>query len=794
MSALNSCIDVANYSSFDKSFSRPLKKIHEFFSSVEPRSATSATSGAFVAFTGSGAVGKLLMQYSGQSNLKRVSLELGGKSPHIVFDDCPNIARAATEAAWGIFYNSGQVCTAGSRLLVQDGIADQFIDELLNVARKIEADDPLEPKTKCGSMVSSEQMKTALRYIETAKREGASLALGGGQTRAESGGFYLTPTVFDQVAPTQTIAREEIFGPVLAITRFKTPDDAIRIANGTVYGLAAGLWTRDVTLAHRAAREIKAGLVWVNGWDSCDITMPFGGFKQSGFGRDRSLHALHKYADLKAISITLAIRIEAMNAAAAKFPIAAFIGGEWVGASKTFAVTDPATGENIARVPDLMADDARRAVDAAHKAFPAWAATTAKERGQILRRWFDLITAETEPLAQLMTAEQGKPLAELRGEVAYGASFVEWFAEEGKRAYGHTIPTTAASRRYVTIKQPIGVVAAITPWNFPIAMITRKVACALAAGCTVVVKPAEDTPLCALAIAKLAQDAGVPAGVFNIITSTDAAAIGKALCEDDRVRKLTFTGSTEVGRILYRQCADTIKKLTLELGGNAPLIVFDDADLDQAVAGTMASKFRNAGQTCVCANRILVQAGIYDRFAAALTEAVAKLHVAPGRDPKSTIGPLINADAVQKVEALMSEAIAKGAKVKSGGARDDHGPLFYRPTVLTDVTADMAITQTEIFGPVASLIKFKSDADAIRIANDTPFGLAAYLFSQNIGRAWRAAEQLEAGMIGVNEGLFSNEAVPFGGVKQSGLGREGGQEGLEEYLETKFICIGGVPI
>ena len=474
------------------------------------------------------------------------------------------------------------------------------------------------------------------------------------------------------------------------------------------------------------------------------------------------------------------------------FPTAALIDGQWVTSEKTFAVLDPATGEKLADVPDLSPADAKRAIDAAHKAFPAWAAKPAKDRAVILRRWFDLIIAETEGLAQLMTAEQGKPLTEARGEVAYGASFIEWFAEEGKRAYGHTIPTTAASRRYVTIKQPIGVCAAITPWNFPIAMITRKVGCALAAGCTIVVKPSEETPLCALALAKLALDAGVPAGVFNVITTLDGPGVGKVLTADDRVRKLTFTGSTEVGRILYRQCADTIKKLTLELGGNAPLIIFDDADLQQAVAGTMASKFRNAGQTCVCANRILVQAGIFDKFVAALKEAAAKLVVAPGRDAKSTVGPLINADAIEKVKSLLSDAVSHGAKIEMGGKPDDHGALFFSPTVVTGVKTDMLIANEEIFGPVASLIRFETEADAIRIANNTPFGLAAYLFSQNVSRAWRVAEALEAGMVGVNEGVFSNEVVPFGGIKQSGLGREGAQEGLDEYLETKFICLGGI--
>jgi len=482
-----------------------------------------------------------------------------------------------------------------------------------------------------------------------------------------------------------------------------------------------------------------------------------------------------------------------MNAkTTAAFPTAALIDGEWVTSKKTFPVLDPATGEKLADVPDMSAQDAQRAIDAAYKAFPAWSAKPAKERGAILERWYELILAETEALAQLMTAEQGKPLAEARGEVAYGASFIDWFAEEGKRAYGHTIPTTAASRRYVTIKQPIGVCAAITPWNFPIAMITRKVASALAAGCTIIVKPSEETPLCALAVAKLAVDAGVPPGVLNVITTLDAAGVGKALTADPRVRKLTFTGSTEVGKILYRQSADTIKKLTLELGGNAPLLVFDDADLDRAVAGAMASKFRNAGQTCVCANRILVQSGIYDRFVAALKSEIAKLHVAPGRDPKSTVGPLINADAIAKVKSLLADATAHGAKVELGGEPDVHGPLFFSPTVVTGVKPTMAIANEEIFGPVASIIRFETEADAIRIANNTPFGLAAYLFSQDIARAWRVAEALESGMVGVNEGLFSNEVAPFGGVKQSGLGREGAQEGLDEYLETKFLCLGGI--
>ncbi|WP_295555212.1 NAD-dependent succinate-semialdehyde dehydrogenase [uncultured Hyphomicrobium sp.] len=481
-----------------------------------------------------------------------------------------------------------------------------------------------------------------------------------------------------------------------------------------------------------------------------------------------------------------------MNASPPKYPTSALIGGEWIGSKDTFPVLDPATGEEIARVPNLGADETIKAIDAAEAALPAWSKKTAKERAQILKRWFDLVTADAEPLAQLMTAEQGKPLTESRGEVAYGASFIEWFAEEGKRAYGRTIPTTMAGKRYITIKQPIGVVAAIAPWNFPIAMITRKVAPALAAGCTVVVKPAEDTPLCALAMAKLALDAGVPPGVFNVVTTNEAPAVGKALCDDPRVRKLSFTGSTEVGKILYRQCAGTVKKLTLELGGNAPLLVFDDADLGQAVTGAMASKYRNAGQTCVCANRIFVQSGIYDRFAEALANEARKLVVGPGREPGTVIGPLINADAAKKVDALVRDAVSKGAKAIVGGAPASPGPLFYKPSVLTDVTPDMTIVHEEIFGPVAALIRFDTEEEAVKLANSTPFGLAAYLFSQNIGRAWRVAEQLDAGMVGVNEGIFSNETVPFGGVKESGLGREGAAEGLDEYLETKFICLGGI--
>ena len=471
---------------------------------------------------------------------------------------------------------------------------------------------------------------------------------------------------------------------------------------------------------------------------------------------------------------------------------AAFIDGLWIEGDSTFDVTDPADGAVIAQVADLGASETRVAIGAAHRALPTWAAKTAKERGAILRRWSDLMLAHADDLARLMTAEQGKPLAESKGEVAYGAAFIDWFADEAKRAYGHTIPTPMPGKRLASIKQPVGVCAAIAPWNFPIAMITRKVGPALAAGCTVVVKPAAETPLCALAIARLAVEAGVPAGVLNVITGKDSSAIGKALCEDSRVRKLSFTGSTPVGKILYEQCAGTMKKLSLELGGNAPFIVFDDADLEAAVDGAIASKYRNTGQTCVCANRLIVQAGIHDAFVARLAEKVAAMKVGPGTGEGVVIGPLINDKALVKVEALVREAVEGGAKVVTGGERHDLGGLFYQPTVLSGATPDMRLFQEEIFGPVAPIVKFATEEQAIELANATPFGLAAYFYSRDVGRCWRVAEAIEAGMVGINEGLISTEVAPFGGVKESGLGREGASEGLEEYLETKYLCFGGV--
>ncbi|HEY0106970.1 MAG TPA: NAD-dependent succinate-semialdehyde dehydrogenase [Rhizomicrobium sp.] len=470
----------------------------------------------------------------------------------------------------------------------------------------------------------------------------------------------------------------------------------------------------------------------------------------------------------------------------------AYVNGAWTGAADRFAVTDKASGETIAQVADLGAEDARRAVAAAADALPAWRARTAKERAGLMRKWFDLIMANQEDLARLMTAEQGKPLAESRGEIAYGASFIEWFAEEAKRVYGDVIPSFAAGKRVLVFKEPVGVVAAITPWNFPNAMITRKAAPALAAGCAFVIKPPAETPLSATALAELAHRAGIPKGVFNVVTSDRAAEIGKVLTGDPIVRKFSFTGSTEIGKLLMAQCAGTVKKVSLELGGNAPFIVFDDADLEAAADGAMLSKYRNMGQTCVCANRILVQDSVYDAFAAKLAARVAKLKVGNGFDDGVTQGPLINEEAVEKVERLLDQAAGKGAKIVTGGKRHALGGSFFEPTIVTEVRPDMAIAQEEIFGPVATLFRFKDEADAIRIANATQYGLAAYFYARDVGRVMRVAEALEYGIVGINEGIISSEVVPFGGMKESGVGREGSKYGIEDYLEIKYVLLGGL--
>ena len=466
------------------------------------------------------------------------------------------------------------------------------------------------------------------------------------------------------------------------------------------------------------------------------------------------------------------------------------IGGEWSG-TPVDAVHNPATGDRIGAVPRFGEGEALAAVRAAGTAFPKWSKLLAKDRSVLLRRWFDLILANSDDLALLLTSEQGKPLAEAKGEIEYAASFVEFYAEEGRRIYGETIPTHRADSRTLVIKQPVGVVAAITPWNFPAAMITRKVAPALAVGCTVVVKPAPETPLTALALGVLAQRAGIPAGVLNIITG-DAPAIGKVLTEHPMVRAISFTGSTEVGKILMRQAASTVKKVGLELGGNAPFIVFDDADLDAAVEGAMVSKFRNMGQTCVCANRIYAQDGIYDAFVQKLAQKVATLTVGNGLDAGVTQGPLITMDAIDKVERHLADAIAKGAKVVLGGKRHALGGTFFVPTVLSGVTTDMVITQEETFGPVAPVYRFADEADVIAQANASPFGLAAYFYARDLGRVFRVAEALESGMVGVNSALLGADVVPFGGVKESGLGREGSRHGIEEYVDIKYILLGGL--
>ncbi|MEM1346692.1 MAG: NAD-dependent succinate-semialdehyde dehydrogenase [Pseudomonadota bacterium] len=467
-----------------------------------------------------------------------------------------------------------------------------------------------------------------------------------------------------------------------------------------------------------------------------------------------------------------------------------YIDGVWVEADKTFPVVNPATGETLAEVADLGRPETVAAISAAAKAQKAWAARTAKERTAVLRRWYDLVMAHQEDLARLITAEMGKPLAEARGEIAYGASFIEWFAEEAKRIYGETIPGHQADKRLVVIKQPIGVVGAITPWNFPSAMITRKVAPALAVGCAVVIKPAEQTPLSATALAVLAEKAGMPPGVLNVITAREGQAVGQELCTNDTVRKITFTGSTEVGRILMRQSADQIKKLSLELGGNAPFIVFDDADLDAAVEGAMLCKFRNAGQTCVCANRLYVQRGVYDAFAEKLSAAVAKLKVGDGFEDGITTGPLIDAQGLAKVEEHLSDATAKGASVMTGGARHEKGGTFFQPTILTGVTQAMLVAREETFGPMAPLFAFEDEAEVIAMANATEFGLAGYFYARDLGRVWRVAEALEYGIVGINTGIISTEVAPFGGIKHSGLGREGSRHGVEDFLEIKYLCMG----
>ncbi|MBX4876128.1 NAD-dependent succinate-semialdehyde dehydrogenase [Rhizobium bangladeshense] len=473
---------------------------------------------------------------------------------------------------------------------------------------------------------------------------------------------------------------------------------------------------------------------------------------------------------------------------------AGYINGVWTSgdATKTFDVLNPATGELLGSLPDMGAAETRAAIDAAHAAQPAWAARPAKERSRILRKWFDLMVANADALAAILTAEMGKPFPEARGEILYAAAYIEWYAEEAKRIYGETIPAPSEDKRMIVIKQPVGVVGTITPWNFPAAMIARKIAPALAVGCTVVSKPAEQTPLTAIALAVLAEQAGIPAGVFNLIVGLDGPAIGRELCGNGKVRKISFTGSTEVGRILMRQCADQIKKVSLELGGNAPFIVFDDADLDAAVEGAIASKYRNAGQTCVCANRLYVQSTVYDAFAAKLAAKVKEMPVGDGFKPDVVIGPLIDEQGLAKVEDHVSDALAKGAKVLTGGKRIEGTGTFFAPTVLTGVTRGMKVAREETFGPVAPLFRFETVEDVIAQANDTEFGLAAYFYAGDLKKVWRVAEALEYGMIGINTGLMSSETAPFGGIKQSGLGREGSRHGADDYLEMKYLCIGGV--
>lgn len=469
-----------------------------------------------------------------------------------------------------------------------------------------------------------------------------------------------------------------------------------------------------------------------------------------------------------------------------------FINNNWITGTNTFPVYNPANGAVITNVSDAGVIETEQAIDAATAAFAGWSTRPAKERSDILKKWYQLVIQHSNDLALLLTTEQGKPLSEAKGEIQYGASFLEWFAEECRRTYGQVIPSPVADRRFFTIKQPVGVVAAITPWNFPVAMITRKIAPALAAGCTVILKPAEDTPLCALALAQLAKEAGLPAGVLNVITTQNAVDTGKLLTTHPAIHKISFTGSTEVGRILMQQASSTVKKLSLELGGNAPAIVFEDADLQQAVKGTLASKYRNAGQTCVCANRVLVQRSIYPAFIKAYQEAVTAMKTGDGTNEGITIGPLINQEAIDKIKELQKDALAKGATLLCGGNTHNAGPLFYEPTIITNCTTDMRLSREEIFGPVSAIYLFDTVEEAVALANNTEYGLAAYFFSQNVQQVWRIAEQLQYGIIGINEGIISFTEVPFGGIKQSGYGKEGSFYGIEDYLITKYLCLGGL--
>lgn len=470
-----------------------------------------------------------------------------------------------------------------------------------------------------------------------------------------------------------------------------------------------------------------------------------------------------------------------------------FIGGEWIPASGNARrdVINPATGEVVARVAMATADDVKRAIELAESAFKEWSVMTAISRAKIMRNWYELILANVDDLATILTSEQGKPLSEAKSEIVYGAGFIEWYAEEGKRTYGETIPTNVLGRRLLTIRQPIGVTAAITPWNFPMAMIARKAGPALAAGCSMIIKPASDTPLSALAMAELARRAGIPAGVLSVVVGNPQV-VAHEITSSSIVKALSFTGSTEVGKLLMAACSDTVKKVAMELGGNAPVIVFDDADMELAIAGVMASKFRNSGQTCVCANRIFVQSGIYDRFIAELKIAVEGLKVGNGLDSTTTQGPLINENAVVKVISHIDDAVSRGAKVITGGARDSQGGTFFAPTILTDIDHEMLIWDEETFGPVAGVAKFETESEVIKLANDTPFGLAAYFFTQDLGRTWRVGEALEAGVVGINTGLISYEGAPFGGIKESGVGREGSMHGIDEFLEFKYLCIDGL--
>ncbi|KAG0718783.1 Succinate-semialdehyde dehydrogenase, mitochondrial [Chionoecetes opilio] len=750
---------------------------------------------AGISFTGSTAVGKLLYEKCAKG-VKRIGLELGGNAPFIVFD-AANIKAAVAGLMAAKFRNTGQACISANRVLVQEGVYDEFLAALKQAVEQTVVGDGLKKGVNIGPLINANQLKRVEKLVQDTVACGAKVVLGGSVHPA--GELFFQPTILTGVTDDMPCFKEEIFGPVIPIKKFKTEEEAIKIANNSEHGLASYFYSQDVSQVWRVARSIEAGMVGINEGFLPAAEVPHGGIKESGIGREGSKHGIDDYTYIKYLcfgeqkSFSLLKLMTQMTSAlrgpgvrlASFIHQEGFIGGQWVPAAsgKVFPVTNPANGQVVGRVADMGEQDTEAAIDAAHSAFHTWQKTTAKERSNLLRRWYNLMDEHKEDLAHLMVLESGKPLAEARGEMLYGSAFLEWYSEEARRIYGEVIPSPATSKELIVIRHPIGVASLITPWNFPVAMITRKAGAALAAGCTCVIKPAEDTPLSALALADLAEKAGIPPGVVNVVTASRAntPAVGNLMCSSPKVAGISFTGSTAVGKLLYEKCAKGVKRIGLELGGNAPFIVFDAANIKAAVAGLMVAKFRNAGQACISANRVLVQEGVYDEFLAALKQAVEQTVVGDGLKKGVNIGPLINANQLKRVEKLVQDTVACGAKVVLGGSVHPAGELFFQPTILTGVTDDMPCFKEEIFGPVIPIKKFKTEEEAIKIANNSEHGLASYFYSQDVSQVWRVARSIEAGMVGINEGLISAGEVPFGGIKESGIGREGSKHGIDDY-------------